>query len=50
MLLKKSVAINAGYPAPFRKLLMQKSGKIVVASQHYPPRSKHDCGYHVGDR
>ena len=35
--LKKSVAINAGYPAPFRKLLMQKSGKIVVASQHYPP-------------
>jgi colanic acid biosynthesis glycosyl transferase WcaI len=35
--LKKIVAANAGHATPFRKLSMQKFGKIVVASQHYPP-------------
>src|SRR6202030_3074482 len=30
-------ALYAGRAAPFRKRLMQKPGKIVVASQHYPP-------------
>src|ERR1700748_1916728 len=28
---------DAGRAAPFRKRLMQKPGKIVIASQHYPP-------------
>src|ERR1700739_2289118 len=28
---------DAGRAAPFRKRLMQKPGKIVIASQHSPP-------------
>ena len=31
------LAIEAADAAPFRKPLMQKSGKIVVVTQHYPP-------------